>query len=55
MYLQLAREGIPVTQITQRLCLHTRTSVHREIQRQASELVTEAFLQLARRTEDLGH
>lgn len=47
-YLQLAREGLPVTQITQQLGLRSRSYVHRAIQRQAFELITEAFLQLAR-------
>jgi AraC-like DNA-binding protein len=50
LYLQLAREGVPITQITQQLGLRSRSYVHREIQREALELITEAFLQLARQT-----
>ncbi len=53
-YLQLSREGISVTDITRRLGLHSRSYVHREIQRQALELVTEAFLQLARQPDVAG-
>jgi len=48
-HLQLAREGKSVVAITRELGLHSRSYVHRQIQRQALELVTEAFLQLARR------
>jgi hypothetical protein len=50
-YLRLAREGISVTTITHRLGLHSRSYVHQEIQRQALELITEAFLQLARQAD----
>jgi hypothetical protein len=53
-YLQLAREGLPVTQIVQRLGLRSRSYVHREIQRQALDLITEAFLQLARQSDASG-
>ncbi len=51
-YLQLAREGVSVTTITHRLGLHSRSYVHQEIQRQALELITEAFLQLARQADE---
>ena len=37
--------------ITKELGLHSRSYVHRQIQRQALELVTEAFLQLARQAQ----
>ena len=47
-YLRLAREGKSVVASTRELGLHSRSYVHRQIQRQALELVTEAFLQLAR-------
>jgi hypothetical protein len=47
-YLQLAREGKSVVSITRELGLHSRSYVQRQIQPQALELVTEAFLQLAR-------
>ena len=50
-YLQLSRQGVSVTEITRQLGLHSRSYVHREIQRQALELVTEAFLQLARQVD----
>lgn len=50
-YLRLAREGMPLTDITRQLGLQSRSYVHGTIQRQALELVTEAFLQLARRDE----
>lgn len=43
-YLQLARVGKSVVAITRELGLHSRSYVHRQIQRQALELVTEAFL-----------
>jgi hypothetical protein len=52
-YLQLAREGKSVVTITRQLGLHSRSYVHRQIQRQALELVTEAFLQLARQAQYL--
>jgi hypothetical protein len=47
----LAREGKSVVAITKELGLHSRSYVHRQIQRQALELVTEAFLQLARQVQ----
>lgn len=50
IYLQLAREGKSIVTITKELGLHSRSYVHRQIQRQALELVTEAFLQVARQT-----
>ena len=50
-YLELSHEGMPVTKITQQLGLHSRSYVHRQIQRQAFDLITEAFLQLARQPE----
>ena len=50
-YLQLAREGKSVVAITKELGLHSRSYVHRQIQRQGLELVTEAFLQLARQAQ----
>jgi hypothetical protein len=50
-YLQLAREGKSVVAITRELGLHSRSYVHRQIQRQALDLVTEAFLQLARQNQ----
>lgn len=53
MYLQLAREGVPITQITRQLGLRSRSYVHRAIQPQALELVTEAFLRLARPIETM--
>lgn len=53
-YLRLFRQGVSVTEITHQLGFHSRSYVHREIQRQALELVTDAFLQLARQTEDTG-
>jgi hypothetical protein len=43
----LARGGNSVVTITKDLGLHSRSYVHRQIQRQALELVTEAFLPLA--------
>jgi hypothetical protein len=52
-YLKLARDGVAVTKITQQLGFHSRSYVHRQIQRQALELVTEAFLQLARQTDEV--
>lgn len=54
MYLQLAREGVPITQITRQLGLRSRSYVHRAIQPQALELVTEAFLRLARPVETMN-
>jgi hypothetical protein len=53
-YLQLAREGLPITKIAQQLGLRSRSYVHREIQRQALDLITEAFLQLARQSNPSG-
>ena len=53
-YLQLAREGVPITQIAPQIGLRSRSYVHREIQRQALELITEAFLQLARQPDISG-
>lgn len=53
-YLRLSRQGVSVIEITHQLGFHSRSYVHREIQRQALELVTDAFLQLARQTEDSG-
>ena len=50
-YLHLAREGKSVVAITRELGLHSRSYVHRQIQRQALELVSEAFLQLARQAQ----
>jgi hypothetical protein len=50
-YLRLAREGKSVVTITRELALHSRSYVHRQIQRQALELVTEAFLQVARHAQ----
>ncbi len=50
-YLRLAREGMPLTDITHQLGLQSRSYVHATIQRRALELVTEAFLQLTRRDE----
>jgi hypothetical protein len=49
--LQLAREGKSVVAITREIGLHSRSYVHRQIQLQALELVTEAFLQLARQAQ----
>lgn len=54
-YLQLARKGMPITQIAQQLGLRSRSYVHREIQREALELITEAFLQLARQSGACDH
>jgi AraC-like DNA-binding protein len=51
-YLHLAHEGKSVAAITRHLGLHSRSYVHREIQRQALELITEAFLKLARQHGD---
>ena len=53
-YLRLARSGASVTDITRQLGLHSRSYVHREIQRQALELITEAFLQIARQADESG-
>ena len=50
-FLQLSHEGKSVSAITRDLGLHSRSYVHREIQRQALELITEAFLKLARQGE----
>lgn len=50
VYLQLTHQGVSVAAITRQLGAHSRSYVHREIQRQAFELITEAFLQLARQT-----
>ena len=50
-YLRLATKCVPVAEITRQLGLHSRSYVHTVIQRQALELVTEAFLQLARHRE----
>jgi hypothetical protein len=50
-YRQLAGEGKSVVAITRVLGLHSCSYVHRQIQRQALELVTEAFLQLARQAQ----
>ncbi len=47
-YLQLAREGKSVVAITKELGLHSRSYVHRQIQRLGLKLVTEALVQLAR-------
>lgn len=49
-YLRLAREGMPKSEITHQLGFHSRSHVHTVIERQAMELVTEAFLQRARRS-----
>jgi hypothetical protein len=54
-YLQLAHEGKSVVTITRELGLHSRSYVHRQIQRQALELVTEAFQQLARQAHLSGN
>lgn len=48
-YLRLAREGVPKVEITHQLGFHSRSHVHTAIERQAMELITEAFLQRARR------
>lgn len=48
-YLRLAREGVPKGEITHQLGFRSRSHVHTAIERQAMELVTEAFLQRARR------
>lgn len=53
-YLELSRQGVTVTEITRQLGLHSRSYVHREIQHQALELVTEAFLQLVRQADERG-
>jgi hypothetical protein len=45
------REGKSVVTITRELGLHSRSYVHRQIQRQALELVTEAFPQVARHAQ----
>ena len=50
-YLQLARAGKSVVTITRELGLHSRSYVHRQIQRQALELVTEAVPQVARQAQ----
>ena len=50
-YLRLATQCVPVTEITRQLGLHSRSYVHTAIQRPALELITEAFLQLARQPE----
>jgi hypothetical protein len=50
-YLHLRRQGISVSEITHQLGLQSRSYVHSTIQRQALELVTEAFLLLARQSE----
>jgi AraC-like DNA-binding protein len=50
-YLQMAREGKSVMAIAKGLGLHSRSYVHRQIQRQALELVTEAFFQAARQAQ----
>ena len=49
--LQLAREGKSVVAITRELGLHSRSYVHRQIQRQALDLITEAFLQVAKQSQ----
>jgi len=47
-YLRLAREGKSVTAITRELGRRSRSHVHTDIQREAFEILTAAFLQLAR-------
>lgn len=54
MYLHLAREGLSVAKIAQQLGLRGRSYVHREIQRQAFDLITGRFLQLARQSDPSG-
>jgi hypothetical protein len=51
-YLRLARDGMPVTGITQRLGLRSTSYAHHTIQRRAIELVTEAFVRRACRPDD---
>lgn len=51
-YLQLAREGKSVTAITRDLGRRSRSHVHTDIQREAFEILTAAFLQLARDTAE---
>jgi hypothetical protein len=46
-----AREDKSEVAITRELGLHSRSYVHRQIQRQALEILTEAFLQLARQSQ----
>ncbi len=48
-YLRLVREGVPKGEITHHLGFHSRSHMHTAIERQALELVTEAFIQRARR------
>lgn len=47
-YLRLAHEGKSVTAITHDLGRRSRSHVHTDIQREAFEILTAAFLQLAR-------
>ncbi len=47
-YLRLSREGKSVTAITRDLGRRSRSHVHTDIQREAFEILTAAFLQLAR-------
>lgn len=53
-YLRLARQRVPLRVIVQELGLHARSYVQAEIQPHALELLTEAFLQLARRDGNVG-
>jgi hypothetical protein len=50
-YLRLARQRLPVADITPQLGLHSRSYAHETIQRQALDLITEAFLFSARSVE----
>jgi hypothetical protein len=53
--LRLTQQRLPVTEFTRQLGLHRRSDVQTTIQRQALELVTEAFLRLARAERPVDH